>query len=139
MEPQPEGQAQVLEDRATGSQAGGSQPAPRRCRYQFNRLVYQVVATRLRLAHRALCSKPIKLAHPPSVRNTFSLRLRDLRKAHGKQIGRRLSQPAFAAMLGISGDRYGSYERADRASLLEVLAALRRLMGVSLEDLIGWL
>jgi transcriptional regulator with XRE-family HTH domain len=73
----------------------------------------------------------------PSVRNTFSLRLRNLRRAHGKQIGRRLSQPAFAALLGINGDRYGSYERADRSPPLEVLAALRRVTGVDLDELIG--
>ena len=75
---------------------------------------------------------------PPSrVRDVFAVRLQQLRKSHGKHLGQRLSQSAFAALLGIEGARLGSYERGDRNPTLEVLAALRRVTGVSLDELIG--
>ena len=50
----------------------------------------------------------------------------------------RLLHPRFAAMLNIETDRYGSYERGDREPPLEVLATLRRVTGVSLDELIGY-
>ena len=82
---------------------------------------------------------PMKHHLDPSicVRNAFALRLRSFRIAYGKRLGRPLSQQDFAAMLGINRARYGSYERADREPPLETLAALRRVTGVSLDELIG--
>ena len=75
---------------------------------------------------------------PPSlVRDAFALRLQQLRRDYGKRLGRQLSQSAFAAMLDIEPARLGSYERGDRTPTLEVLAALRRVTGVSLDELIA--
>ena len=71
------------------------------------------------------------------IRNAFAFRLRRLRIVHGKRLGRSFSQRDFAAMLGINRACYGSYERADREPTLETLAALRRVTGVSLDELIG--
>ena len=72
-------------------------------------------------------------------RDAFALRLRSFRVAYGKRLGRPFSQQDFAAMLGINRACYGSYERADREPTLETLAALRRVTGVSLDELIGCL
>ena len=71
-----------------------------------------------------------------SVRNAFAFRLRNFRIAYGKRLGRPLSQRDFATMLSINRACYGSYERADREPTLEVLAALRGVTGVSLDELI---
>ena len=71
------------------------------------------------------------------IRNAFAFRLRNFRIAYGKRLGRPLSQQDFAAMLGVNRACYGSYERADREPTLETLAALRRVTGVSLDELIG--
>ena len=81
--------------------------------------------------------KHLQPTSPSSVRETFALRLQQLRRDHGECLGRRLSQSAFAALLGIEGARLGSYERGDRTPTLEVLATLRRVTGVSLDDLIS--
>ena len=85
------------------------------------------------------CCMP-KLLQPnlsSPIRDAFALRLQKLRRDYGKRLGRQLSQSAFAALLGIEGARLGSYERGDRTPTLEVLAALRRVTGVSLDELIA--
>ena len=80
--------------------------------------------------------KHLQPTMPSPIRDAFAFRLRRLRQDHGKRLGRPLSQSVFAALLGIEGARLGSYERGDRSPTLEVLAALRRVTGVSLDDLI---
>ena len=82
---------------------------------------------------------PVKHHLDPSicVRNAFALRLHSLRINYGERLGRPLSQRDFAAMLDINRACYGSYERADREPTLETLAELRRVTGVSLDELIG--
>lgn len=69
----------------------------------------------------------------------FVVRLQQLRASHSAQIGlpRPLGQAGFASLLGIDGNRYGHYERGTRQPPLEVLARLREVTGVSLNDLIG--
>lgn len=74
---------------------------------------------------------------PSLIRQSFAQRLQQLRIDHGMCIGRRLSQRSFGILLGIDGERYGSYERADREPTLEILAALRRVTGVSLDEMLA--
>ncbi|NPD68278.1 helix-turn-helix transcriptional regulator [Lichenicola cladoniae] len=75
---------------------------------------------------------------PSTIRQSFALRLQELRADHGRHLGRGpLSQRAFSELLGIDKDRYGSYERADREPPLEILAKLRKVTGMSLDELIG--
>lgn len=76
-------------------------------------------------------------ASPSAVRHIFAERLTQLRTAHGVRTGQRLSQTRFAALLGITGDAYGFYERGEREPSLNTLARLREVTGVSLDELIG--
>ena len=64
------------------------------------------------------------------------VRLQRLRASYGERIGRRLSQPKFAALLGISTAQYGTYERGTCEPSPAILVALRRLTGVSLDELL---
>lgn len=68
---------------------------------------------------------------------TFASRLQQLWIDHGSYLDRCLSQRSFGMLLGINSERYGSYERANREPTLETLATLRRITGVSLDDLIA--
>ena len=77
-------------------------------------------------------------------RQLFAAALREARLRYGRETGQGdLTQKAFAQMLGISGDRpeerYGLYEKAKREPPLWILAALRRVTGYSLDDLIAQL
>jgi hypothetical protein len=70
--------------------------------------------------------------------------LREVRLRFGNETGQgRLTQKKFAQMLGISGERpeerYRLYEKALREPPLWVLAAVRRVTGYSLDDLIAQL
>lgn len=76
-------------------------------------------------------------APPSPIRQAFACRLQQLRTDYGNCLGRRLSQRSFGILLGIDSQRYGSYERADREPTLEILAALRRVTGVSLDELLA--
>ena len=77
------------------------------------------------------------MPHPITIRHMIAKRLRQLRVSYGQQIGQRLNQPHFAALLGIKANSYGAYERADQEPSLEVLVALRRVTGISLDELIA--
>lgn len=74
----------------------------------------------------------------------FAAALRAARLKYGKETGQgEITQKEFAQMLGISGDRpeerYRLYESAKRSPPLWILAALRRVTGFSLDDLIAQL
>jgi hypothetical protein len=74
----------------------------------------------------------------------FAAALRDARARYGTETGQgSLTQKQFAKMLGISGDRpeerYRLYEMGKREPPLWILAALRRVTGFSLDDLIAQL
>jgi hypothetical protein len=74
---------------------------------------------------------------PPAPRQRFAEGLRELRLAHGRQLGsQHLSARRFAAMLGIAASRYTRYERAEIEPPLMVLMRLRRVTGGSLDRLI---
>lgn len=76
----------------------------------------------------------------PVVRLAFSRRLRALRRAYGASLGQPYyEQWAFAAALGLHTASYSRYERAETEPSLGVLAALRRLTGVSLDHMIAGL
>lgn len=77
------------------------------------------------------------MPHPITIRNVVAERLRQLRESYGQQIGQRLNQSDFSILLGLRAKSYGSYERSDREPSLEALVALRRVTGVSLDELIG--
>ena len=72
----------------------------------------------------------------PRLEGGLPVRLQRLRARYGASIGKRLTQPKFAALLGIEGPRYGSYERGTNIPPLDVLITLRRVTGVSLDELI---
>jgi transcriptional regulator with XRE-family HTH domain len=77
-------------------------------------------------------------------RRLFAAALREARLRYGKETGQgKITQKQFAKMLGISGERpeerYRLYEKAEREPPLWVLAALRRVTGYSLDDLIAQL
>lgn len=65
------------------------------------------------------------------------IRLQRLRANYGEKIGQQLNQSMFAALLGISAAQYGTYERGKCEPGLAFLIALRRVTGVSLDDLIA--
>jgi transcriptional regulator with XRE-family HTH domain len=74
----------------------------------------------------------------------FAAALREARLRYGHETGQgSLTQKEFARMLGISGDRpeerYRLYESGKREPPLWILAALRRVTGYSLDDLIAQL
>ena len=71
-----------------------------------------------------------------AVREAFPLRLRELRRRYGQAKGVSVSQASFARLLGIDPERYGSYERGGREPNFTVLVSLRRVTGVSLDQLI---
>ena len=77
------------------------------------------------------------MPHPITIRHVVAERLWQLRMSYGQQIGQRLNQPHFAALLGIKASSYGAYERADQEPPLDVLVALRRVTGISLDELIA--
>jgi hypothetical protein len=75
-------------------------------------------------------------------RANFARALGEVRRRYGAESGQgELSQEAFARLLGISGDRpgerYGHYERGSREPPIWVLAAIRRVTGYSMDDLIA--
>lgn len=77
-------------------------------------------------------------------RKPFADGLRIVRHHYGIDSGQgTISQEDFAKMLGIGGDRpgerYGHYERATREPPIWLLAAIRRVTGYSLDDLIAQL
>ena len=76
------------------------------------------------------------MPHPLTIRHVVAERLRQLRVSYGRQIGQRLNQPHFAALLGVKASSYGAYERADQEPPLEVLIALRQVTGISLDELL---
>ena len=79
----------------------------------------------------------IRQAAPPSlVRQAFACRLVELRAAHGRSIGRRLSQRDFGVLLGIDAARLGTYERGEREPPLDILVAIKRVTGTSFDDLL---
>jgi hypothetical protein len=74
----------------------------------------------------------------------FAAALREARLRYGKESGQgKITQKEFARMLGISGERpeerYRLYEGAKREPPLWILAAIRRVTGYSLDDLIAQL
>jgi hypothetical protein len=74
----------------------------------------------------------------------FAAALREARTRYGRESGQgNITQKEFARMLGISGDRpeerYRLYEGAKREPPLWILAAIRRVTGYSLDDLIAQL
>ena len=81
-------------------------------------------------------SYPPAMPHPITIRTLFSERLKQLRVSYGQQIGRRLNQADFAAALDLTTECYGAYERGGREPPLKVLATLRRVTGVDLNELI---
>lgn len=65
-------------------------------------------------------------------------RLRALRYAHGAKLGvKDYSIAAFSNALGIKRERYARYERAELGAPMEVLIAIQKLTGVSLDMLIA--
>lgn len=71
-------------------------------------------------------------------RLAFSRRLYALRRAYGASVGKpQMPQLDFAAMLGIGKPRYARYERGEVEPTLALLAALRRVTGISLDLLIA--
>jgi len=72
------------------------------------------------------------------IREHFATRLRMLRSAFGREIGKPgLTQKEFAEMLEIEGERYGTYERGLREPPLSVLVSIRAVTGVNLNGLIA--
>jgi hypothetical protein len=74
----------------------------------------------------------------------FAAGLREARLRYGQESGQgTLTQKEFAKMLGISGERpeerYRLYEGGKREPPLWILAAIRRVTGYSLDDLIAQL
>lgn len=66
-------------------------------------------------------------------RKAFACRLRALRQAYGARTGYiGLTAHDFAKLLGISGARYGRYERGELNPPFNILLTIRRLTGVSL-------
>jgi len=77
-------------------------------------------------------------------RRQFAAALRQARLKYGSETGQgEITQKDFAKMLGISGERpeerYRLYENAKREPPLWILAAVRRVTGFSLDDLIAQL
>lgn len=70
-------------------------------------------------------------------RQALAFRMRRLRTDYGHKVGRRVSQAAFGALLGVEEGAYGSYERGDRQPPLAVLLTLRRVTGVNLNELLA--
>ena len=77
------------------------------------------------------------MPHPITIRRLFADRLRQLRASYSRRVGQRLNQTQFAALLGIKIDRYSAYERGDREPPLDVLARLKQVTGVSLDEMIA--
>jgi transcriptional regulator with XRE-family HTH domain len=68
----------------------------------------------------------------------FARRLKSLRKDYGRRkAGSFYAAGQFADELGIKGERYRRYERGDVEPPLEVLAAIRRVTGWSLDRLVA--
>ena len=77
-------------------------------------------------------------------RHLFAATLREARLRYGRETGQGdITQKQFATMLGIPGERpeerYRLYENAKREPPLWILAAVRRVTGYSLDDLIAQL
>lgn len=73
-----------------------------------------------------------------NVKMAFAKRLRMLREAYGREIGKPgLSQREFAEMLGLETERYSTYERGTREPSISILAEIRSLTGVNLNGLIA--
>jgi transcriptional regulator with XRE-family HTH domain len=77
-----------------------------------------------------------------AVAERFAVRLEVARQQHGQKTGRpKLTQREFARDLEIGGDRpeerYRLYERGQREMPLWLLAAVRRVTGFSLDELIA--
>jgi transcriptional regulator with XRE-family HTH domain len=77
-------------------------------------------------------------------RRFFAETLRMAREQYGWETGQGdITQRQFAQMLGISGDRpeerYRLYENAKREPPLWILAAIRRVTGYSLDEIIAQL
>lgn len=71
-------------------------------------------------------------------RQAFATRLQALRQTYGIRTGRQLlSKEEFAAMLGLEGETYRRYERAETEPSLRVLTRIREVTGVSLNSLIA--
>lgn len=71
-------------------------------------------------------------------RQAFASRLQALRQTYGVTIGRPLlTKEEFAAMLGLEGETYRRYERAETEPSLRVLTKIREVTGVSLNSLVA--
>ena len=92
---------------------------------------------RLSRCDAALHSPPMNERSSAENLRGFGERLRRIRTAHGMQTGRpALTHREFAAELGIEQPRYGRYDRGEINPPLDVLIAIRRATGVSLDYLI---
>jgi transcriptional regulator with XRE-family HTH domain len=83
---------------------------------------------------------PVPRLQPPRdpiVRSGFAWRLRALRRVYGINRGQpNMTQKVFARELGVEDERYRRWERGEMEPSLGVLAALRRITGVSLDMLV---
>lgn len=70
-----------------------------------------------------------KTVKDPSVRASFGLRVRELRKERG------FSQERFAAASGLDRSYYGGVERGERNVSLENIAAIARALDVPIREL----
>jgi hypothetical protein len=72
-----------------------------------------------------------------SIRDGFAARLKSLRVSHGATLGRpQMTTAEFAALLGVEAGRYRRYERAETEPPFWLLAAIRRITGVSVDWLL---
>jgi transcriptional regulator with XRE-family HTH domain len=70
--------------------------------------------------------------------NLFSRRLSAVRLAFGVATGRKnLSRADFAGLLGLETPAYTRYERGETEPAIKVLAAIRRLTGITLDYLVA--
>lgn len=99
-------------------------------------------------AARLFVGQPVRVDDNPQTgieaRRLFAVALRLARLRYGRETGQgEITQKVFAGMLGISGERpeerYRLYENAKREPPLWILAAVRRVTGFSLDDLIAQL